>query len=159
MPRRDEIDGELSAIGRRIRTLRILRGMTLHGLAFEADMKNKGWLSNIEHGRVSLTFVVAARLAKALGVSTDVLAGLAPMPVDEPAVAHPPIDAAGLVKAKRGASGQWTGYMTVEKARGVPRDSSCAHYGACPSALLAAHPESKVAFCAAGCAHRSRRAA
>lgn len=83
MPARKEPHERLIPIGQRIRALRKAAGLTLEDLATRIEEPGlrrcgemaKGHLSNIEHGRVSIEFVTAIGIARALGVSVAELAG------------------------------------------------------------------------------------
>jgi transcriptional regulator with XRE-family HTH domain len=55
------------AIGRRIRELRIAKGMTQAAVAERAETHTK-YLGNIERGEVNLTVAMIERIAKALDV-------------------------------------------------------------------------------------------
>jgi transcriptional regulator with XRE-family HTH domain len=66
------------AIGKRIKELRSKRGMTLRQLA-EASHVPQSTLSMVETGAregQNLTLLTGKRLARALGVSLDVIAGV-----------------------------------------------------------------------------------
>jgi DNA-binding XRE family transcriptional regulator len=59
-------------VGEMIRVLRKSAGMTLEALALKADM-SKGSLCSIEKGSRSVGLAIMKKLAKALGVSVNVL--------------------------------------------------------------------------------------
>ncbi len=63
-------------LGKAIVTLRAERGMTGAALAERSEVSIP-WLSRIEDGQVDPTWATVARIAKGLGVSTEVLASLA----------------------------------------------------------------------------------
>jgi transcriptional regulator with XRE-family HTH domain len=67
MPRLKTPDPYAERIGARIRRLREAAGLTLEGLANEADMA-KGTLSTLEHGRIRPTVHTLRRVAVALDV-------------------------------------------------------------------------------------------
>ncbi len=66
MPRRAKPDPLSLAIGRRIRELRVERGLTLERLAYESELGSKGHLSSIERGLVRPTAHTLSVLAEAL---------------------------------------------------------------------------------------------
>jgi len=67
-------------LGQRLKKQRERRGWTLRELARHAKI-DAGWLSRLETGeRRNLSLEAAARLALALGVSVDYLAGLTDRP-------------------------------------------------------------------------------
>lgn len=57
-------------VGRRIRTLRLARGWTMSRLAEETDMSVQ-YVSEIEHGKKSMTISKLYSMAQALEVSVD----------------------------------------------------------------------------------------
>ena len=57
-------------VGKRVRQLRKRRGMTMAALAEAADISVQ-YVSEIEHGKKSMTMGRLLRVARALGVSTD----------------------------------------------------------------------------------------
>jgi transcriptional regulator with XRE-family HTH domain len=63
---------DLVELGKRVRSLRVERGMTLQGLAQAASV-SVSMLSSVERGQKAATVVVLARIAEGLGVP---LAGL-----------------------------------------------------------------------------------
>ncbi len=68
MPRLDEPDPLSEAIGRRVRGLRLERGLTLEKLAHESGTIAKGHLSDIENGRVRPTIQTLKSIADQLDV-------------------------------------------------------------------------------------------
>lgn len=68
MPRLAEPDSLSEAIGRRVRGLRLERGMTLEKLAHESGTIAKGHLSDIENGRVRPTIQSLKSIADRLDV-------------------------------------------------------------------------------------------
>jgi XRE family transcriptional regulator, fatty acid utilization regulator len=73
-----EVNDMTDAIGKRIKELRSSRGMTLRQLADRAQVP-QSTLSMVETGTRSghnLTLLTGKRLARALGVSLDLIAGV-----------------------------------------------------------------------------------
>ncbi len=62
----------ITAFGQNLRRLREEKGISLRGLADEAEMENKQ-LYLIEHGKVNTSISTAYALAKVLGVEPKVL--------------------------------------------------------------------------------------
>lgn len=62
-------------LGRRVRSLRGERGMTLQGLAAASGV-SRAMLSKVERGEKTPTLVVAAKVAEGLGVSLSQLVGV-----------------------------------------------------------------------------------
>ena len=62
----------LAAVGKRVRELRLQKGLTMAKLAEAADLSNQ-FLSEIERGQKSMTVQKLRSLALALDVSTDYL--------------------------------------------------------------------------------------
>ena len=69
MPRRDKPDPLARTIGRRIRALRLERGMTAERLAYESDVGSKGFLSDIERGLARPSVTTLAAIARHLDVA------------------------------------------------------------------------------------------
>ncbi len=65
-------DELLAAVGKRVRELRLQKGMTMAKLAEAADLSNQ-FLSEIERGQKSMTVPKLRSLALVLDVSTDYL--------------------------------------------------------------------------------------
>lgn len=59
-------------VGRRVRAMRLARGMTMAALAEAADMSVQ-YISEIEHGKKSMTLEKLRNLTAALDVSADYL--------------------------------------------------------------------------------------
>lgn len=70
--RRVEGDIDVKAVGRRVRAVRLERGLTSERLAEAADTSSQ-FLSKIEKGEQQMTIGKFAKLAGALGVSADYL--------------------------------------------------------------------------------------
>jgi len=68
VPRRAKPDPLSLKIGKRIRELRLERGVTMERLAYESELGSKGHLSNIEKGLVRPTAHTLNVLAEALEV-------------------------------------------------------------------------------------------
>lgn len=68
MPRRNEPDAISLAVGERIRSLRLEKGMTIQELADESETGSKGHLSNIERGLVRPNIHTLKQVADGLGV-------------------------------------------------------------------------------------------
>lgn len=62
----------MMALGARVRERRLVRGLTLEGLADKAGV-TKGFLSQIENGKGQPTALPLLHLSRALGVSADYL--------------------------------------------------------------------------------------
>ncbi|MRG98626.1 helix-turn-helix domain-containing protein [Polyangium spumosum] len=74
MPRRQTTHPLLTALGTRIRELRLDRRMSLADLADTSGV-TKGALSSIENGRVNATIETCAKIAVGLGVRVEDVAG------------------------------------------------------------------------------------
>lgn len=68
MPRRSHADPLAAKIGKRIRDLRKLEGLTQEKLAYEAGLTSKGHLSGIEKGLVAPTFATLTLIADRLNI-------------------------------------------------------------------------------------------
>ena len=62
----------LTQLGMRIRYLRKQKGMSQLDLALEADI-NKNYISDLERGSRNPSILVLEKIAKALGVSLEIL--------------------------------------------------------------------------------------
>ena len=67
-----EEEALLAEVGKRVRKLRLERGLTMAKLAEAADLSNQ-YLSEIERGQKSMTVLKLRSLALALNVSADYL--------------------------------------------------------------------------------------
>lgn len=81
MPRRLDPDPLAAKIGGRIRQLRQEVGLTLEKLAYESEVRSKGYLSDIEKGLAFPTVSTLQRIAEHLGVD---LLDLVTFPDDSP---------------------------------------------------------------------------
>ncbi len=68
MPRRATPDPTAKAVGQRIRQLRGERNLTAERLAFESDLRSKGFLSDIEQGLASPSLRTLVAIANYLEV-------------------------------------------------------------------------------------------
>ena len=94
-------DAPAGRLGRRIRALRLARGMTLVGLAEAADLSHP-FLSQLERGLARPSMASLERIARALGTSQlELFAG-----TEEPAVGGVDV-APSLVRAGDGATGPY----------------------------------------------------
>lgn len=71
---------ELKSFGNRVRQLRTQQGMTLQELADKCGYTSRASINKIEKGLVDVSQTKIVLLASALGVSVQVLLGLAEMP-------------------------------------------------------------------------------
>lgn len=69
MPRRRRPDPLAAAIGKRIRELRTEKGLTGEKLAYESELRSKGYLSDIERGLARPSVATLAVIADHLGVA------------------------------------------------------------------------------------------
>lgn len=81
MPRRPNPDPLAAKIGGRIQLLRQEVGLTLEKLAYESEVRSKGYLSDIEKGLAFPTVSTLQRIAEHLGVD---LLDLVTFPDDSP---------------------------------------------------------------------------
>ena len=70
-------------LGRRVKTLRLARGLSQRELAELADIADK-YLSRVEVGAVTPSMLVGTRLARALGVPLDALIATTPARTPDP---------------------------------------------------------------------------
>lgn len=68
MPRRGRPDPLAAAVGKRIKQLRTEQGLTAEKLAYESDLRSKGYLSDIEKGLARPTITTLKTIADRLGV-------------------------------------------------------------------------------------------
>jgi transcriptional regulator with XRE-family HTH domain len=94
-------DAEACRLGRRIRGLRLARGLTLVGLAEAADLSHP-FLSQLERGLARPSLGSLERIARALGTSRLELFAV----VEEPAVEGADV-APSLVRSGEGATGPY----------------------------------------------------
>jgi|GEM_PF-1072421 len=69
MPRRPNPHPLTKAIGERIAQLRAEQGLTAEKLAYESDVRSKGYVSDIEHGRALPSLTTLERIARRLDVA------------------------------------------------------------------------------------------
>jgi transcriptional regulator with XRE-family HTH domain len=81
MPRRLTPDPLAAKIGTRVRELRQQAGLTLEKLAYESEVRSKGYMSDIEKGLAFPTIATLQRIAEHLGVD---LLDLVTFPGDSP---------------------------------------------------------------------------
>ena len=73
-----ELSMALVALGKRIRFLRLTKGITQTALSIECDME-KATVSRIESGLTNITFLTLLRIGKVLHVSIEELLQLPPV--------------------------------------------------------------------------------
>jgi transcriptional regulator with XRE-family HTH domain len=112
MPRRTELDPMLVQIGSTIRRLRREKCLSLDALSERTGM-NKGHLSSIEAGKVSVTFLLAIRIARALDVSVADLAPSAPQSEASAKPGEPEVNHDRLPEEKGSGKGRGGGHRAA----------------------------------------------
>jgi transcriptional regulator with XRE-family HTH domain len=59
-------------LGRAIQDIRLKKGMTQEGLAFEVDLE-RTYISHVENGRRKISVVTLCQIAKGLGIKASTL--------------------------------------------------------------------------------------
>ena len=123
-------EGVDERVRRRLRELRLERGLTLEAVASRASI-DVSTLSRLESGKRRLALDHLPGLATALGVTADDL--LSPRPRSDPRVRRPPQQVDGLTMwplTRHGAAGGLHAFkLRVDAARSVPPDPLPVHEG------------------------------